>query len=299
MSKVVFISHAGTDFAKAVAVANFLRQADIEARYGRTELCIGDSFLTFIESALTDADYCLLLWSQSAAQTEWVRLEWESALYKSVVEKRSFLIVGRIEDVALPALLSPRIAVDLFPDLELGIGQIIHAWRADRETEAKTGRLVASPSLVDSALRGQATLYVTSDLFGITVPVRANLEEPAGVYVDKIVSTFGLPRVFNHAGRLGINFEYRFIHNYKPLERAKPLLAQGIKNMGILWLETTIMPYAQTEASRGTIRPIVFRGNACSSKKQREKVEALAREAFVAAVERNGLGRTKASPDIF
>lgn len=298
MSKVVFISHAGVDLAKAATVANLLQQANIEARYNREELRIGDSFLTFIESALSDADYCLLLWSKSAARTEWVRLEWEAALYKSVAERRSFLVAGRIEDIALPTLLAPRIRVDLFPNWQPGIGQVIDSWQADRNAEAETGRPVANVPLEHSAINGQGTVYVTSDLFGITVPMKTNLQDPAGVYLDKIVTGFGLPRVFDHAGRLGVNFDYRFIYRDKPLDRAKSLMAQDVRDMGILWLETTMIPYAQIEAVKGAIRPTVFRGNSARSRdNELGEVKALAREIYAAAILRSGLGSMKRPSD--
>ena len=82
MAKVVFISHAGADSPKATIVAGLLTQAEIDVRFDRQELSLGDSFLAFMESALSNADYCLLLWSCNAASTPWLRVEWEAALYR-------------------------------------------------------------------------------------------------------------------------------------------------------------------------------------------------------------------------
>jgi hypothetical protein len=68
MSKSVFISHAGADSAQAAVVSQLLMEADIIARFDRKELQLGDSFLTFMETALSSADYCLLLWSRNGRE---------------------------------------------------------------------------------------------------------------------------------------------------------------------------------------------------------------------------------------
>src|ERR1700681_1093949 len=138
MSQIVFISHAGADSAKAAAVAELLNRAGIEVRFDRQELRLGDSFLSFMESALSTADYCLLLWSKFAAGTPWVQLEWEAALYRSVQQKRSFLVLALLEEAPVPVLLGPRLRINLFPDLQTGVADIVIAWRADRAAEKET-----------------------------------------------------------------------------------------------------------------------------------------------------------------
>ena len=105
MASTVFVSHAGADALRAAAVAGLLTASGLDVRYDRDELRLGDSFLAFMNDALSVSDYCLLLWSRQAAATPWVQLEWEAALYRSVNEKHGFLVVGRLEDIAAPALL--------------------------------------------------------------------------------------------------------------------------------------------------------------------------------------------------
>jgi hypothetical protein len=291
MAKVVFISHAGADSPKATIVAGLLTQAEIDVRFDRQELSLGDSFLAFMESALSNADYCLLLWSCNAASTPWVRVEWEAALYRCIQEKQSFLVVGRLEDAPLPALLGPRLRVDLFPECQPGVGQIVGTWRADREAETQTQRPVASAAITNIMEQGPETVYITSDQFGITVPLDVNLEEPAGVYLDRIITGFKLPKVLDYEGRMGVRFSYRLMNGDQPLDRGIPLVAQNVKDKSVLWLETTMTPYSHSEAMRGTLGPAVFRGERSRAEaKERERVEALARQEYLTAIMRNGLG---------
>jgi hypothetical protein len=291
MAKTVFISHAGADSAKAAVVAGLLGHAEIDVRFDRQELHLGDSFLTFMESALSSADYCLLLWSRHAASTPWVRVEWETALYRSIQQQQSFLVVGRLEDAPLPALLGPRLRVDLFPEWQPGTGQIVDTWHADREAERQTQRPVASAASTTLVAQGPATVYITSDEFSITVPLEADLEEPAGVYLDRLITGFKLPRVLDYEGRMGVRFGYRLMKGDQPLDRGLPLAVQGVPDKGVLWLETTMTPYSHSEAVHGSFKPAVFRGGHSRMEgNEKSRVEALARQEFVAAIRRNGLG---------
>ena len=288
MAKIVFISHAGADAFQAATVARLLTEAGIDVGFDRQELCLGDSFLAFMESALSISDYCLLLWSRNAAHTQWVKLEWEAALYRSVQEKRSFLVVGRLEDAAIPVLLGPRLRVDLFPEWQPGLGQIAETWKSDREAETQTQRPVAGAAHANTLESGSSSNYVSSELFGITVPLKADLGEPAGIYLDRIVSGFRLPKVFDHEGRVGLRFTYRLMNGREPLDRAIPMDMQNVKDKTVLWLETTTVPYSQSEPIGGTLPWAVFRGP--RTVPAEGDIESLARRAYLAAIKRAGLG---------
>lgn len=116
MAKHVFISHAGSDSPAALEIAKQLTDGGLEITIDREELRGGDSFLSFMEQALSACDFCLLLWSKAASQGKYVQVEWEAALYRTLEESRRFLVIARLEDYPLPALLGPRLRVELFPD---------------------------------------------------------------------------------------------------------------------------------------------------------------------------------------
>jgi hypothetical protein len=288
LAQQVFISHAGADSAKAAAVAGVLNAADIDVRLDRQELRLGDSFLQFIESALAQSDYCLLLWSRNAAATPWVQLEWESALYRSVQEKRAFLVCGRLEETALPALLAPRLRVDLFPDLQPGIGDVIAAWRSDRRAEAITHRPVAaSPMAQPDDVEGD-TLYVTSEAFGITVPLSVDLGAPAGVLLDRIVNRAGLPKLWQHEGRIGVHFTYTLMKETQALDRARSLSSQDVTDKSVVWLKTQMSPFSATAPMDGALGAATFRSGVASESPSLDPM-LTARQTYLSAIRRAAL----------
>jgi hypothetical protein len=285
----VFVSHAGADSLQAAAVADILTGSGIDTRFDRNELCLGDSFLSFMDSALADSDYCLLLWSRNAARTPWVRMEWESALYRSVEEKRAFLVTGRLEDAALPPLLAPRLRVDLFPELQPGIGQIVETWRADRNAESATLRPVAASPIGQPEDAEPNTVYITSEAFGITVPVRIDVNAPAGLLLDRIVARAALPKVWQYESRIGVRFTYTLMNGQQTLDRGKSLAAQNVEDRSVIWLKTRMSQFSDVEPIEGSALDVTFRGAVVS---QPEKSDPMvrAREKYLAAIRQARLG---------
>jgi hypothetical protein len=290
MSQTVFVSHAGADSAKAMAVADVMKRAGIEVRIDRDELHLGDGFLAFMESALSKSDFCLLLWSKAASATPWVQLEWEAALSRSVVEKRSFLVLALLEDTAPPALLAPRLFASLFPDMEPGLSKIIATWSADRDAEKETRHPVAAPRTSGPPTEGPATVYVTSELFGITAPLRADLDTPAGLYLDAIIAQLGLPKVKDPEGPIITRYSYRLVNGDDPLDRAISLSSQNVADKSVLWLETTITPSAPSQALRGNLGSAVYRGASPIEGEQVGRAVNEAEQELLTTILRNGLG---------
>lgn len=281
LAQTVFVSHSGSDSARAAAVADLLTGSGIEVRLDRKELRLGESFLSFMNSALTDSDYCLLLWSKNAAQTQWVQMEWESALYRSVEEKRAFLVTGRLEEAALPPLLAPRLRVDLFPELQPGIDQIIETWRADRSAESETQRPVAGSPIGQPEGGETSTVYVTSDAFGITVPVPVDLNAPAGLLLDRVVARAALPRRWEYGGgKIGVQFTYTLMNGNKELDRSTALVAQNVSDRAVLWIRTVMSQFSEVAPVEVHGKDTIFRVKSGDS----ESLMAGARAAYFAAI---------------
>jgi hypothetical protein len=258
MSGRIFISHAGANANAARAVAEYLRGAGLSPLVDRERISAGDSFLSFMEDALSTSDYFLLLWSSEAATRKWVQIEWEAALHRSVLEARGFLVVGRLDEHPLPVLLAPRLFVDLHPELLPGIADVVRMWREDLSAEEQSGRPVAcNRSLLDDA-QG-VPVYVTSELFGVVVPVSIDLSVPAGVVLLQVREQLLLPSSLDHRGQVGIRFEYRLLHNQIPLDFGRSLAEQGVKAQSVLWLECSIRPFAAKSPQSGTLDIVRFR----------------------------------------
>jgi hypothetical protein len=293
MSKTIFLSHAGADSVAAASVARHLAGEGIDVRFDRAELRLGDSFLTFMEKALSTSDSCLLLWSRSAAATRWVRLEWESALHRSVVENRAFLVVARLEDAAMPALLAPRLWVDLFPEMEPGLCAIVGTWRGDRAAEDTTQRPVASLARLEG--QGPTTIYIASEAFAFTVPLKVDLAEPAGICLDRVTRSLRLPQTTHFSGPFQVRFAYRLLCDARALDPAAPLEAQGVREKTVLGLETTMTPFAAAKPIAGRPRGAAYRGRESepsgADRVPSTEAEALALAAkeYESAIARSGL----------
>jgi len=81
----------------------------------------GDNLPKEISAALVWCNTVVLVWSQSAAQSHWVELEWTNA-----IALRKLLIPCRLDKTALPALLSNLLYLD-FTEIETGITQLREA----------------------------------------------------------------------------------------------------------------------------------------------------------------------------
>jgi hypothetical protein len=248
----VFISHAGSDIEHARSAADFLTRAEIDVRLDRSELVAGASFIQFMESALGTADYCLLLWSRAASSSPYVTEEWQNALCRAIEERRAFLTVGRLEDLQVPALLRARIWVDLFPRPDWGLLRLVDEWRSDRRASAESGRPIASTVTIEEP--DGVRVYVTSDLYGFTHPARLRLDEPAGLLLDRVVTTLGLRhRIEDPGGRVGVQLNYRLRMRGRDLQRSEAPLARGARENEIFQLvvNARIVAAAKAESVKG------------------------------------------------
>ncbi len=255
----------------------------------REQISLGDNFLEFMEAALSKCDYCLLLWSKAASQRPWVQLEWEAALYRTIQESRKFLVVGRLEDYPVPALLAPRLKIDLFPDSLLGIRNLIQLWKEDTFAARATHRPVGLPAMPLTDDSSGSTVYITSNLFSLTIPVQLYFHIPTGMHLDRLIADLHLPTVFDYQGKLGVHLEYRLVHNKMNMERDKSLADQGAKPGDVLWLEVTMKPFSSVMPIRGKLETVSFRGD-----EPDDENWSVARQAahiqLLTAISRAGLG---------
>jgi hypothetical protein len=268
-------------------VALTLEQAGIGVMLDRQVNRPGDNFLHFMEKALTECDYCLLLWSKAAAEREWVQLEWEVALYRTIKEARRFLIAARLEIHPLPTLLAPRLFVEFFPTLHPGIDVFIAMCLEDRAAAASSGRPVGQATVEVNEDQGGETIYVTSELFQLTMPLKVSMDAPSGVYVDRLVSDLMLPRQHDHQGIIGVRYEYKLVYQNHPLARELSLKSQGIRANSILWIEVDMKPFASRPPVGGALTTVTFRGE---SDEDEAEAHREARRALMTALSRAGLG---------
>lgn len=286
----VFISHAEADSESAVRVTRALESAGMQVVFDREHLSFGESFLTFVETALDTSDFCLLLWSRSAARSSWVTVEWQSALVHTVNKRRGFLVVARLESHDVPTLLKPRLFVDLFPDLEAGVRTVVERWLLDRKVEQLSEKAVVGRD-VPNAEHG-ASFYVTSQLFAFTVPIMLPLAVPIAACVERFVSHLALPKRLEHDGRIGLLFEYSFAFDGRTLRQSATLVEERIPENALLNLLVETKPFAVQAPAAGSLAGAVFRdrGRRVAARPPgSDDLAAIARSALQAAIVKAGL----------
>jgi hypothetical protein len=214
-----------------------------------------------MESALSNCDYCLLLWSAAAARSKWVRVEWEAAFHKMVEKSQRFLVIGRLENHPVPELLRPRLSLVLFPDFSLGVTQLVEMWRHDQAASLESARPVLNPLCSLQEDPDGSTIYISSKSWDKTFPLRVNLKLPAAVLLQEIITMLGLPSQLDYAGKMGVRFKYELVDHEKTLEDVRSLDSQGIQENHFLWLQTTMQLFGPTKPVAGAFGTVTLRGN--------------------------------------
>lgn len=296
LQHTVFISHAGSDTQLAREVADVLAESSLRAIVDRDEIRTGDSFLSFMDHSLQESDYCLLLWSEAAAKSPWVRVEWEAAFWRTIQHSRRFLIVGRLQDLDPPVLLTPRLRVDLYPSVRPGIDEFVSMVRDDSNAEESSGRPIGQPTVPVQVDQNGDLIYLTSELFGLTMPLHLDFHAPIGVHLDHVRTQLGLPVQQTVRERIGVRYEYRLLHNDRALLRSSSLAQQGVAPKDVLWLQVEMQPFAATTPDAGELEPVRFRGQNTAIPSLPPAVEPLdpysereARNKLLAAIATSGL----------
>ena len=123
----IFISHAWEDKPLVRRLEAELRGAGAEVWVDHEGIRGGDNLPERISEALEWCNTLVLVWSNTARQSRWVKLEWTSAVSLDKV-----IIPCRLDGAALPAILAHRAYLD-FRDVGQGIIHLLHALKLARQ----------------------------------------------------------------------------------------------------------------------------------------------------------------------
>ncbi len=258
-NSAIFISHAQKDILQAKAIALQLSQAGLSVVLDKNDLKYGDSFINFMERALEGSDYFLLLWSKSASQSKWVRLEWEAALCKTVEESQSFLVIGRLGDFPLPRLLAPRLYLDLFPASRTGVEKLIKMWKNDREVSSRTNKPVVAPKVSNLSYNTGKIIYISSKLFAKIFPLTVHFHLPIAVILAEIIDQLSLPKQIDVHGKVGFSCSYSLVADNFVLDGQKSLQDLNIEENSLLSLQVELISFSSGEPVSGAMGKATFR----------------------------------------
>ncbi|MEO1420724.1 MAG: toll/interleukin-1 receptor domain-containing protein [Pseudomonadota bacterium] len=291
----VFVSHASADKTQVDAIVGLLEKTDLQIRLDRHDISTGMSFIRFMEDALSTSDYCVLLWSEAAARSVYVTAEWEAALDRSLAEARAFLLVARLQAHPVPQLLRPRLYVDLFPEPEPGFTQLMKTLQADANVTTAVNKPTAAVAAHAVASARAVEVYVVSELFDIAVPVPIELDQPVGVFLERLIKIWGLPNAIDHKERVRIAFQYSLRLNGIELERHQRASLFGLVHSDVLELITTIVPMVPVEPESGAMTSARYKGWTAQKPEAEGYPQALAvgRTLLLEAMTQSRLRRTK------
>jgi TIR domain len=122
----IFISHAWEDKTIVRRLEAELKAAGAETWVDHSGVRGGDNLPERISEALAWCDTVMLIWSEAASQSHWVKLEWTNAL-----ALRKTIIPCLVSQAPLPALLANVLYVDC-RDFEQGFAQLRQALHLDQ-----------------------------------------------------------------------------------------------------------------------------------------------------------------------
>jgi hypothetical protein len=108
----IFISHSSTDKAFVRSLAVDLASIGHQPWVDEWEILAGESIVERVGAGIEDADFMVVVLSQSAVSSQWVENEWHAKYWTEVNEKRVVIIPLVINDCTVPTLLRAKKYVD-------------------------------------------------------------------------------------------------------------------------------------------------------------------------------------------
>lgn len=136
----VFISHSWEDNKISKKLAEHLERHGTEIWIDYAKIRGGDSLPDRINGALEWCDTLILVWSETAQSSRYVKLEWENAL---TLGRR--IIPCRLGNTRIPPILSNLLYID-FDDFDTGYSNLLRALGLTQNTEqhSVTGERLAT-----------------------------------------------------------------------------------------------------------------------------------------------------------
>jgi len=121
----VFISHVGCDKPFAIQLAKDLEGRGVAPWIDVQEIKVGETILWKIIEALEETDYFILVISQEAWNSEWVKNEIAAAWERQIENKGKFILPVYYKDTKIPLLLRGIKYADFRTNYQSGLDELI------------------------------------------------------------------------------------------------------------------------------------------------------------------------------
>ena len=123
----VFISYSQQNLDFVETLATRLLAERIHLWLDRWELKVGDSLLTRIQRAITDADFLCVVLSKASVESEWCKTELHAAMTRELAEKKVIVLPIYIEDCEIPLFLRDKLYADFRKNFDTGFRDLVAA----------------------------------------------------------------------------------------------------------------------------------------------------------------------------
>lgn len=121
----VFISHVGCDKPFALKLASDLEERGVAPWIDIQEIKVGESIFWKIIEALEESDYLIIVISQEAWNSEWVKNEIAAAWEMQIKNKGKFILPVYYKDTKIPLLLRGIKYADFRTDYQSGLNELL------------------------------------------------------------------------------------------------------------------------------------------------------------------------------
>ena len=121
----IFISYSRQDIEVANIILDRLHQANFKPLNTPIESNSIDSIKTTIRNQIYSSDYFIILISQSALKSEWVKFEMEQVVSKEWSQREIIVLPIKIEPCNMPEYLKEFQWLDMSKNFELGMKKMI------------------------------------------------------------------------------------------------------------------------------------------------------------------------------
>jgi hypothetical protein len=227
----IFVSFAGEDRPVADRLAADLVAHGVRSFIDAKSIEVGENIITAINTALSQSDYFVLLWSRNTEDRSWVAWEWTAALTRELNERRSFLFVVRLDDTPMPAVLAPRKYLDAFGDWDAVVARLAAAWNRDRAVGTPVLPAPMPPELAqlpDSVDTAPIVLYLRNRRLSVSHVFAAPSATTGPELMGQVSAALRLPDgVAELDGLVGTRIRYQ-------LEFAgRPITDQALAEQGV------------------------------------------------------------------
>jgi hypothetical protein len=125
MPYFISYSHQDKDFVDKLAIGLALKRRHVWV--DRWELKVGDSILSKVQEALTDASGLIIVLSKASVTSEWCKKELTAGLLRELEEKHVVVLPVLLEDCAIPLFLRDKLYADFRKDFGSGLKVLLDA----------------------------------------------------------------------------------------------------------------------------------------------------------------------------